>query len=140
MATRKIRTTTWDPIDYLKTERDIVGYLEAALEDGHPSVITAALGDVARVRGMSTIARKAGLSRESLYKALAPDGNPRLSTILSVLSALGLTLRVDLKSSPHHAEPMAVRERSAPYRGSVTRSRSKKEKSVSKQIRSRRER
>lgn len=135
MATRKIRTTTWDPIDYLKTERDIVGYLEAALEDGHPSVITAALGDVARARGMSTIARKAGLSRESLYKALAPDGNPQLSTILSVLSALGLTLRVESESSPQHAEPMTVREHSTPYIGSVTRSPSRKENKISKRFR-----
>lgn len=94
MARSKIRTRKWDPVRYLKTERDFVGYLEAALEDGHPAVIAAALGAVARARGMSTVARKAGLGRESLYKALAPDGNPQLSTILSVLRALGLTLRV----------------------------------------------
>lgn len=95
MARSKIRTRKWDPVRYLKTERDIVAYLEAALEDGHPSVIAAALGDVARARGMSAIARKAGLGRESLYKALAPDGNPQLSTVLGVLRALGLTLRVE---------------------------------------------
>jgi probable addiction module antidote protein len=81
-------------VRYLKTERDIVAYLEAALEDGQPSVIAAALGDVARARGMTAIARKAGLGRESLYKALAPGGNPQLSTVLGVLRALGLTLRV----------------------------------------------
>ena len=95
MARSKIRTRKWDPVRYLKTERDIVAYLEAALEDGHPSVIAAALGDVARARGMSAIARKAGLGRESLYKALAPHGNPQLSTVLGVLHALGLTLRVE---------------------------------------------
>ena len=94
MARSKRRTRKWDPVRYLKTERDIVTYLEAALEDGHPSVIAAALGDVARARGMSAIARKAGLGRESLYKALAPSGNPQLSTVLGVLRALGLTLRV----------------------------------------------
>jgi probable addiction module antidote protein len=130
VARSKLRTRKFDIAHYLKTERDVVGYLEAAFEDGHPLVIAAALGDVARARGMSTIARKAGLSRESLYKALAPDGNPRLSTILSVLSALGLTLRVESESSPHHAEPMAVRERRAPHSKSVTQSRSKKEKNV----------
>ena len=94
MARSKIRTRKYDVARYLKTERDIVGYLEAALEDGHPAVIAAALGDVARARGMSTVASKAGLGRESVYKALAPDGNPQLSTVLSVLRALGLTLRV----------------------------------------------
>ncbi len=94
MARSKIRTRKYDAARYLKTERDVVAYLEAALEDGHPSVIAAALGDVARARGMSAIARKAGLGRESLYKALASDGNPQLSTVLSVLRALGLTLRV----------------------------------------------
>jgi probable addiction module antidote protein len=94
VARSKVRTRKWDTARYLKTERDVVGYLEAAFEDGHPLVIAAALGDVARARGMSAIARKAGLSRESLYKALAPSGNPQLSTFLSVLRALGLTLRV----------------------------------------------
>jgi probable addiction module antidote protein len=94
VARSKIRTRKYDTARYLKTERDVVGYLEAAFEDGHPLVIAAALGDVARARGMSAIARKTGLSRESLYKALAPKGNPQLSTFLSVLRALGLTLRV----------------------------------------------
>jgi probable addiction module antidote protein len=90
----KIRTRKYDAARYLKNERDVVAYLEAALEDGDPSVIAAALGNVARARGMSTVARKAGVGRESLYKALALDGNPQLSTVLSVLRALGLTLRV----------------------------------------------
>lgn len=94
MARSKIRTRKYDAARYLRNERDIAAYLDAALEDGHSSVIAAALGNVARARGMSAIARKAGLSRESLYKALAPDGNPQLSTVLSVLRALGLTFRV----------------------------------------------
>ena len=99
MTRSRIRTRKYDTARYLKTERDIVGYLEAAFEDGHPLVIAAALGDVARSRGMSAIARKTGLARESLYKALAPDGNPQFSTVLSVLQALGFTLRV----VPHRA-------------------------------------
>jgi probable addiction module antidote protein len=94
VARSTIRTRKYDTARYLKTERDVVGYLEAAFEDGHPLVIAAALGDVARAQGMSDIARKTGLGRESLYKALAPDGNPQLSTVLSVLRALGLALRV----------------------------------------------
>jgi probable addiction module antidote protein len=70
-----------------------MAYIEAALEDGDAAVIAAALGDVARARGMSDVARKAGLGRESLYKALSPGGNPEFSTVLRVLKALGLRLR-----------------------------------------------
>ena len=94
MAQSRTRTREFDAARYLEKERDVIGYLESALEDGDPSVIAAALGDIARARGMSLIARKARLGRESLYKALAANGNPQLSTVLSVLRALGLTLRV----------------------------------------------
>src|SRR5262249_55043271 len=68
-------------------------YLEAALEDGDPAVIAASLGDIARAKGMTKVARKAGLGRESLYKALSRDGNPELGTVLRVLSAVGVRLR-----------------------------------------------
>jgi probable addiction module antidote protein len=66
--------------------------LEAALEDGDPALIAAALGDIARAKGMSEIARETGLGRESLYKALSPDGNPEFSTVLKVVRALGIRL------------------------------------------------
>lgn len=62
------------------------------MEDGDPAVITAALGDIARARGMSDMARATGLSRESLYKALSQDGNPEFATVLKVMKALGLRL------------------------------------------------
>ena len=65
-------------------------YIEAAFEDGDPSVVTHALGVVARAKGMSQLARECGLSREALYKALTPDGDPKLSTFFSVLKALGM--------------------------------------------------
>ena len=68
------------------------GVLEAAFEDGDPALIAAALGDIARAKGMSQIARETGLGRESLYKALSPDGNPEFSTVLKVVRALGLRL------------------------------------------------
>jgi probable addiction module antidote protein len=71
----------------------MAAYLEAALEDGDPTVVTAALGDIARAKGMTRVARKAGLGRESLYKALSPNGNPELATVLRVVEALGLKLR-----------------------------------------------
>jgi probable addiction module antidote protein len=70
----------------------MAAYLEAALQDGDSALIAAALGDIARAKGMSQIARDAGLGRESLYKALSADGNPEFATIMKVVSALGLQL------------------------------------------------
>lgn len=86
------RTTRWDAADYLTDEAAMISYLEAALEDGDAQVIAAALGDIARAKGMTEVARKAGLGRESLYKALSPDGNPEFATVLRVINALGLKL------------------------------------------------
>jgi probable addiction module antidote protein len=71
----------------------MAAYLEAALEDGDPRIVAAALGDIARAKGMTQVARDTGLGRESLYKALSPDGNPELATLLKVVAALGLQLR-----------------------------------------------
>jgi probable addiction module antidote protein len=88
----KTKTKRWDPAEHLETEEDMAAYLEAALEDGDPALIAAALGDIARAKGMSQIARETGLGRESLYKALSPDGNPEFSTIMKVVRALGLRL------------------------------------------------
>ena len=85
-------TQPWDAVDYLETEEDIVAYLEAAFEDGDPRLVAAALGDVARAKGMTKVAREAGLGRESLYKALSADGNPEFATVLKVMRALGLRL------------------------------------------------
>ena len=88
----KIVTTTWDPAEHLATEEDMAAYLEAALEQNDAALIAAALGDIARAKGMTQVAREAGLGRESLYKALSPDGNPEFATIMKVISALGLQL------------------------------------------------
>ena len=96
----KTTTTPWDPADHLKTEEDMVAYLEAALEEADPALVAAALGDIARAKGMTQVARDAGLGRESLYKALSPAGNPEFATILKVVAALGLQL---------HAAPAATR-------------------------------
>lgn len=92
LENKKIKTRLWDPVRYLKSEEDIVAYLEAALEDGDPSLVAAALGDIARARGMTQLARKTGLGRESLYKALSPTGNPEFATIMKVIEVLGLRL------------------------------------------------
>jgi probable addiction module antidote protein len=88
----KTRTRKWDAAEHLKTDEDMAAYLEAALEEDDPSLVAAALGDIARAKGMSELARQTGLGRESLYKALSPDGNPEFSTVLKVLKALGLRL------------------------------------------------
>jgi len=92
MKKQTVKTTKWDVVDYLKTDKDMANYLEAAIEDGDPALISAALGDIARAKGMSQVARKAGLGRESLYKALSPNGNPEFATALKVVRALGLRL------------------------------------------------
>lgn len=94
MTETKLQTRPWDATEHLATEDDIAAYLDAALEDGDPSLIVAVLGDIARARGMTQIARDAGLGRESLYKALSPTGNPEFATILKVVHALGMQFHV----------------------------------------------
>lgn len=94
MLQRTVETYPWDAAEHLESEEDIAAYLDAALEDGDPALILAALGDIARAKGMSQIARDAGLGRESLYKALSPTGNPEFATVLKVMGALGLKLHV----------------------------------------------
>ncbi len=90
----KLKTVPWDAAAYLKSDQDIAHYLEAVLEDGDPRLVAAALGDVARAKGMARIAQAAGLGRESLYKALSREGNPEFGTVLKVMHALGLKLRI----------------------------------------------
>ena len=87
-----VKTKRWDPAEHLDSDEAIVAYVDAALADGDPSLVAAVLGDVARARGMSQIARETGLSRECLYKALNVDGNPEFGTVMRVIKALGLRL------------------------------------------------
>lgn len=87
-----LETTKWDASEYLDSPEAIAAYIEAAFEDGHPAVITNALGNVARAKGMTQVARDAGVTREALYKALSSEGDPRLSTLVGVLKALGVGL------------------------------------------------
>ena len=90
----KTNTRPWDVAEYLGSDEDMAAYLEAALEEDDPALLAAALGDIARAKGMSEIARDTGLGRESLYKALSPEGNPEFGTVLKVVHSLGLKLRV----------------------------------------------
>ena len=89
-----IEAMPWDPAERLTSPAAIAAYLEAVFEDGDPGLIAAALGDVARARGMAEVARAAGVTRDALYKALTRDGDPRLSTFLGVAKALGLKIKV----------------------------------------------
>jgi probable addiction module antidote protein len=97
------KTFPYDSAEYLEDDLAIVAYLEEAMkiatEDSDPSFLTVALGTVARARGMSQIAKDAGLSRESLYKALGSEGNPEFGTVLKVLQALGLKLSIQSKDA-----------------------------------------
>jgi probable addiction module antidote protein len=84
----------FDAAEYLDDDEVVAEYLTAAMEDSNPDVFLAALGDVAKARGMAQIAREAGLGRESLYKALGAGAHPRYETVKAVLSALGVKLSV----------------------------------------------
>lgn len=84
--------TQFDAADYLDSDEAVAAYLTAALEDDNPELFLTALKDVARARGMSQLAKDAGLGRESLYKALTPGAKPRYDTILRVVHALGVKL------------------------------------------------
>jgi probable addiction module antidote protein len=87
-----VRTIPWDTADHLDTSEDIAAHLEAVFEDGDPELISHALGTVARSKGMTEIARRTGLGRQSLYKALSPGGHPEFATVLNVVRALALQL------------------------------------------------
>lgn len=90
----KVKTSTWDVAEHLRTPEEMAAYLDAWLTEAPEDVsgIARALGDIARAKGMSLVAKEAGLSRESLYRALSEDGNPSLATVLKVARALGVRL------------------------------------------------
>lgn len=89
-----VETKPWDPTEHLNSAEAIAAYVEAAFEDGDPALIAAVIGDVARARGMTQLAKEAGVSRETIYKAFSEGGNPTLETLTGVIRALGLKLTV----------------------------------------------
>ena len=89
-----LETTKWDTAEILDSPEMVAAYIDAILEDGDSRLIAAALGDVARSKGMTEIAKKTGVTREGLYKALSAEGDPRLTTFLGVIKSLGLRLSV----------------------------------------------
>ena len=95
--TKKIKIknlSKFDVVDYLKTDADIAGYLTAVLEDGDPALFVAAIGDIAKAKGMTEIAKRSGVTRESLYRALKVEARPRFETVARVIQALGMKLSV----------------------------------------------
>ncbi len=90
----KTKTSRYDVAEHLRTPQEMAAYLEACLDeaDGDAAFVAKALGDIARAKGMSQVARDAGLSRESLYKALSGERSPDFSTVLKVMNALGISL------------------------------------------------
>lgn len=84
----------WDTAEFLESDEDIVAYLNAALADGDPALTAVALGNIARAKGMTQLARQTGITRDGLYKALSPNGNPSFATVQKVIKALGLKLDV----------------------------------------------
>lgn len=90
----KTKTSRYDVADHLRSPEEMAAYLQACMEeaDGDAAFIAKALGDIARAKGMAQVARDAGLSRESLYKALSGERSPGFDTILKVVNALGLKL------------------------------------------------
>ncbi len=95
-----MKTRSFDPAVYLDNDEEAAAYLTEALETGDPAFVADALGVIARARGMTEIAREAGMSRESLYRALSTEGNPELATVLRVTRVLGL----ELSAAPAHKE------------------------------------
>ena len=93
----KLKLRKWDSAEHLNSDEDIALYLDACLEEAgdDPAFIAKALGNIARARGMSQLARETGLGRESLYKALSGEGNPSFATILKVIHALGVKLHAE---------------------------------------------
>ena len=101
-VTKKIKVSElpeFDAAEYLNSEEDVAAYLTTVLEENDPSLLAAALGDIARSRGMSQVAKDSGITREALYKALRPGSEPRFDTISRVCAALG----VRLVAQPVHA-------------------------------------
>lgn len=98
----KIKTLPFDAASYLRSDDDATAYLQAAIDDGDPALLAAALGDIARARGVAQLAKDTGLSRESLYKSLSGERVPSSDTLLKVIDAMGFALVVARKDTHAH--------------------------------------
>ena len=108
MTNEKLLTKKWNAADFIETEEDARAYIEAALEEKDLSLFSAALGEIAKSKGMTALAKKTGMGRTSLYKALSMDGQAQFSTIVKVLDALGYRFTI-LPKENHKADPRIAR-------------------------------
>lgn len=95
-----LKTKPFNILDHLKTPKQRIGYLEAALEDGNPGTIALVIGDIVRAMGVAKIVKETGISRETIYKSFKAGGNPTLSTTLKVVKALNISLAPKIASKP----------------------------------------
>lgn len=95
----KITFKKYDPAEYIDTKEDVIALLGVAMEENDPDFLVSIVGDIARSKGMTQIARELGVTRKGLYKSLAPDGNPSFKTVFKLFDILGLRLRVEPKSA-----------------------------------------
>ena len=96
---KKITFSEYDPAKYIEDKEDVIAHLEVALEENDPDFLLRTIGDIARSKGMSHIARELGLDRKGLYKSLAPDGNPSFKTVFKLLDILGLRIKLESKTA-----------------------------------------
>ena len=89
-----MKTYEWDPADDIKTKEDVIGILAAAIEENDPKFLVSVIGDIARSKGMSKIARELNLNREGLYESLSVKGNPSFATVMQVLDNLGYGINI----------------------------------------------
>lgn len=94
MTKRKVKASDWDTSELLRSEEDIVEYLSVAFEEGDANAIAVALGNVAKAKGMTQIAKKAGVSRENLYRSFRSGGDPKLTTLMHVMNSLGVKIQI----------------------------------------------
>jgi probable addiction module antidote protein len=95
----KVTFEKWDPADDIETKEDVIGVLEAALEENNMDFLFSVIGDISRSKGMAQLARELNLDRKGLYKAFSPEGNPSFITVFKVLDNLGFRLKVERKTA-----------------------------------------
>jgi len=96
---KEVTFADWDPAEYINSKEDVIALIEVALEENNPDFLLSIIGDIARSKGMTKIARELNLDRVGLYKSLAPDGNPSFKTVFKLLDILGLQVRLEQKSA-----------------------------------------
>jgi probable addiction module antidote protein len=96
---KKVTFSKWDPAEVIDTKEQVITLLEVTLEENDPDFLLSVIGDIARSKGMSQIAKELNLDRVGLYKSLAPDGNPSFKTVFKLLDILGLRIKLEQKSA-----------------------------------------